>query len=74
MLLSDVNSYFATRKRACLSDLINHFHVDPQALQPMLDMLTAKGRIKKVQSESNCGGCTKCDPNALLIYQWVDKE
>ncbi len=74
MLLSDVNRFFASHKRACLSDLVNHFHVDPQALKPMLAMLSAKGRIAQIKTDSNCGGCTKCDPNALIIYEWVGRD
>jgi len=31
MLLSDLNKYFATNKRACLADLANHFDADPDA-------------------------------------------
>ena len=73
MLLSDINQYFASHKRACLSDLINHFDVDAEAIKPMLSMLAAKGRISRIATSNNCGGCTKCDPNALVIYEWVAK-
>ena len=70
MLLSDLNKYFATNKRACLADLANHFDADPDALKPMLDLLTAKKRIAPVIGNSKCGGCTKCDPDRLVIYEW----
>jgi hypothetical protein len=70
MLLSDINRFFATHKRACLADLAGHFDAEPDALLPMLDVLAAKGRIARVTSGSNCGGCTKCDPNRLVIYEW----
>ncbi len=70
MLLSDINRFFATNKRACLADLVNHFGAEPEALVAMLDVLAAKGRIARLTSGSNCGGCTKCDPNRLVIYEW----
>jgi hypothetical protein len=74
MLLSDINRYFATHQRACLSDLINHFDVDAEAIKPMLAMLAAKGRIAPITTSNNCGGCTKCDPNGLVIYEWVARS
>ncbi len=70
MVLSEINSYFMDHKRACLADLVNHFHAEPDAIMGMLDMLAAKGRISRVTSGNNCGGCTKCDPNRLVIYEW----
>lgn len=74
MILSDVNSYFSTHKRACLSDLANHFNSDAEAIKPMLDLLSAKGRIARITTNTDCGGCTKCDPNSLVIYQWIQGQ
>ena len=70
MLLSDLNKYFATNKRACLADLANHFDADPDALKAMLDLLTAKKRITPVIDNTKCGGCVRCDPDRLVIYEW----
>jgi len=72
-MLSDINSYFATHKRACLADLANHFNAEPEAIKPMLALLSAKGRIARVTGSSNCGSCTKCDPDRLVIYEWCAK-
>ncbi len=72
MLLSQVNRYFATHKRACLADLVNHFDAQPDAVTGMLDIQSAKGRITRLLT-SNCGGCVKCDPDRLVIYQWNEK-
>lgn len=72
MLLSEINRFFVANKRACLADLANHFGAEPDAIMAMLDVLAAKGRITRLTSSTNCGGCTKCDPNRLVIYEWVD--
>ena len=71
MLLSDINRYFTEHERACLADLANHFKADSDAIIPMLDMLARKGRIRKLESNSNCGGCSKCDPDRLIVYERV---
>ena len=73
MLLSDINRYFAANKRACLADLVAHFNAEPDAVMAMLDVLAAKGRISRLNSGVNCGGCTQCDPNRLVIYEWQQK-
>ncbi len=70
MLLSDINGYFAAHKRACLADLVNHFRADEDAIMAMLDLLVAKGRIARIAAAADCGGCTRCDPARLVIYQW----
>jgi len=72
MLLSELNQYFTNHKRACLADLANHFQSDGAAIAPMLEMLARKGRIRKLESSSNCGGCTQCDPDRLVIYEKVE--
>ncbi len=69
MLLSQLSAYFARHKRVCLADLAAHFDVQPEALQGMLELLVAKGRIKRVETPFNCGGCSKCDPHQLEIYE-----
>ncbi len=74
MLLSDINRFFATYKRACLADLANHFDAEPDTIMAMLDVLATKGRIVRLASGLKCGGCTKCDPNRLVIYDWVDSQ
>ncbi len=70
MLLSQLNAYFAEHKRACMADLAAHFDAQPEALRGMLDLLIAKGRIKRIRAQINCGACSKCDPQQLEIYQW----
>ncbi len=70
MRLLELKDYFITHKRACMADLVNRFHADAGALRPMLAMLQARGRIRRVEMAMNCGSCAKCDPARLEIYEW----
>lgn len=69
-MLSEIRAYIIEHGRVCMADLVNRFDAQPEALRGMLEMLIAKQRIALVQSEMNCGGCAKCDPELLEIYEW----
>lgn len=72
MILSELTAYLAQHKRAALIDLSHRFDSDPEALRPMLAMLERKGRLRKLPSGTLCGGgCSKCDPASVEIYEWV---
>ena len=72
MILSELTAYLATRKRAALIDMSHHLGSDPEALRSMLSMLERKGRVRKLPSGTTCGGgCSKCDPAAIEIYEWT---
>lgn len=71
MLLSDINAYFVEHRRVCMADLVNKFNASPEALRGMLDMLMSKRRIARIAAETDCSGCTKCDPERLEIYEWL---
>lgn len=44
-------------------------HVDEEALQPMLDLLSKKGFIQRMTARSACqSGCSGCGKNDL--WQW----
>jgi len=73
-MLKDIQEYLRKHRRACLNDLAVHLNADPQAIAPMLEMLAARGRIRRVGTETkNCGGCTKCLPQSLVLWEWVRK-
>lgn len=74
MLLAELNTYFAENRRVCMSDLVNRFNASPQALRGMLDMLMSKKRIARIEVKTDCGGCSKCDPNSLEIYEWQGRR
>jgi hypothetical protein len=75
MILSELTRYLAEQKRAALTDISYHFDSDPQALRMMLSMLERKGRVRKLPAGTTCGGgCNKCDPASVEIYEWVAAE
>lgn len=74
MILSDLRSYLRNRRRVALSDLVNHFAVEPDALRGMLSKWIAKGNLRKLSVDSNCGtSCCKCDPALTELYEWIEK-
>ena len=50
--------------------------IAPSALHPMLDMLTRKGKIVKIElpCKGSCGGCAGgcSDSDAMTFYQSTD--
>jgi len=75
MILSEVRDYLAEHKRVPLMDMAYRFEMDPEALRGMLDVLERNGRIKKLPLDQACSdGCSKCAPQANLVYEWVGRS
>ncbi len=72
MILSELTAYLTEQKRVALLDLSRRFDSEPDALRAMLAILERKGRVRKLPSGTACGGgCSKCDPASIEIYEWV---
>lgn len=72
MILSQLTQRLATSRRAALIDLAQQIGVTPDALRGMLGVLERKGRVRKLPSGTACGGgCSRCDPASVEIYEWV---
>lgn len=71
MILTEIQSYLSQRGQASLGQLEQHFHVNSNALSPMLEKLIRKGRVQKTVSSTRCGSCGSCAPETLIIYYWV---
>ncbi|MEB4591662.1 FeoC-like transcriptional regulator [Candidatus Thiothrix sp. Deng01] len=73
MILSKVTAYLRERKRASVQDMSFALAAAPDALQAMLATLERKGRVRRLPAGSACGGgCHKCAPHSVEIYEWVD--
>ncbi|EIJ33575.1 FeoC-like transcriptional regulator [Thiothrix nivea] len=73
MMLSKVVDYLRERKRASVQDMSYALVATPDALTAMLATLERKGRVRRLPSGTACGGgCSKCDPHTVDIYEWVD--
>jgi putative ferrous iron transport protein C len=71
-MLRDVQAYIADHGTVSVADLSLHFHTSIDALQPMLNKLSRKARIRPLPAPEKCAGCTACNHNDLLCYEWVD--
>ncbi len=72
MILSRVNEYLRQHKRASVVDMALGLDAAPEALKAMLGALERKGRVRRLPSGTGCGGgCCKCDPNSVELYEWV---
>ncbi|MBO0348131.1 FeoC-like transcriptional regulator [Phormidium pseudopriestleyi FRX01] len=71
MILTELQTYLSQQGQASLGQLEQHFHVNSNALSPMLEKLIRKGRVEKTVSSNRCGGCSSCAPESLIIYYWV---
>jgi len=75
MILSEPRTYLVEHQRAALIDLAHRFDTDSDALRGMLTTLEHKGRVRKLPAGSACGGgCSKCGPASLEIYEWITTD
>jgi predicted transcriptional regulator of viral defense system len=73
MIVSRLSNYLREHRRASLNDIAQGISASPEALEAMLSMLERKGRVRRLESGASCGqSCCKCDPTALVIYEWVN--
>ncbi len=72
MILSDVNRYLRERGRANTSDIATHFGVAPEAVEGMLQMLEARGRVRALPTETSpCGSsCCNCSISKCSSQMW----
>ena len=74
MILSRVSEYLKTNRRAALTDMATGLDATPEALREMLAILERKGRVVKLPAGSTCGGgCNKCSPASIELYEWVQE-
>lgn len=71
MILSQLSDYLRQQRRASVADLALGLDASPDALRAMLGTLERKGRVRRLQGPNCAGGCCKCDPASLELYEWV---
>ncbi|MFW6264226.1 MAG: FeoC-like transcriptional regulator [Cyanobacteriota bacterium] len=72
MILKELQAFVLKYHRVSLAEMELHFHVDGNALRPMLNKLVRKGRIRKLSIPDQCHGCTSCNPDTIEFYEWVN--
>jgi len=74
MILSQLNDYLKIRHRASLKDMAQGLGAAPEALRGMLAVLERKGRARRLPAGTGCGGCCKCDPASIELYEWRESQ
>ncbi|MGH8497956.1 MAG: FeoC-like transcriptional regulator [Methylococcales bacterium] len=73
MILSELKVYLQQNRRVMLTDMARRFDMEPDTLRGMLTKWVNKGKVRKVASNAACsGGCCKCDPASLELYEWLE--
>ncbi len=71
MILRELQDFILNYHRVSLAEMELHFHIDRDALKPMLNKLIKKGRVRKLPTAQKCHSCKSCNPDALEFYEWV---
>ena len=70
-MLRDIQTYIAKHHTVSMADLTLHFQADEEAIEPMVNKLFRKGRVRKIPVPEQCGGCSCCSPSGLELYEWT---
>lgn len=66
-----LKTYLLERHCASLTEIARHLATEPDAVRPMLERWTAKGRVRRLTA-ARCHGCASCSGADLEFYEWVD--
>jgi len=71
-MLLQLREFIQREQRVSTQQLAREFHLDEQALQPMLDIWVHKGVIEKCHEAAACqSSCFRCKTNVPVFYQFV---
>jgi len=73
-MLREIIELLEKHSRLSLRELALHFSMSCDALEPMLDLLVAKGRIVVVEigcKKGGCSGCSCASRQDMLQYELV---
>jgi predicted transcriptional regulator len=72
MLLKRIQDFLKERGQACLEDIAAAVGADVASVEPMLELLEQKGRVKRIVMNARlCGGCTRCEPSNRVEWAWA---
>jgi len=70
-MLLQIREFIQREQVVSTQQLAREFHIDEQALQPMLAIWVAKGVIEKCHEKAACqSSCFRCKTNAPVFYQY----
>ncbi len=76
MLITEIKQLINERHSMSLRELSIHFKMEPEAIEPALDIIVKKGTVKIVDlkcssCKSSCPGCSEANRPDMLIYQAI---
>jgi hypothetical protein len=71
-MLLQIRDFIQREQVVSTQQLSREFHVDEQALQPMLDVWIKRGVIRQCEEKVACkSSCFRCNKNAPVFYQYT---
>ena len=75
MLITEIKQLINERNSMSLRELSIHFKMEPEAIEPAMELLVKKGTIQIVDlkcssCKSSCSGCSEANRPDMLIYQF----
>jgi len=72
-MLRDIQELIRQRGRVSLRELCIHFHIDADALEPMMDILVRKRQVRRDEAvcplgKGTCRGCVCADRQDVISY------
>ena len=72
-MLLQFRDFIHREQGASTQQLTREFHLDEQALQPMLDIWVSKGVIRQCQEKVACqSSCFRCGTKTPVFYQYIE--
>ncbi|HBI21421.1 MAG TPA: hypothetical protein DDY37_02355 [Legionella sp.] len=69
-MLLQIRDFIRQSEVASTQQMAREFHVDEEALQPMLDIWVRKGMIEKCHEKAACASaCMRCKTHVPVFYQ-----
>ena len=69
-MLTEILKLLAERGPMSLAEIARHFNSEVLAIEGMLQLLEAKGRIERLDTKcSNCKGCIEVKPEDAAIFR-----
>lgn len=71
MILSELKAFVKQRGEVSLTDIVNHFDSDPEAVRGMLEFWINKGKLKRIEAPEPCKDSCNCHlTEAGERYRW----
>ncbi len=71
-MLLQIRDFIQKNQVVNLQQLTREFHIEEQALQPMLQIWIDKGVVRPCQDKAACqSSCFRCSTKAIVYYEFI---